>query len=845
MMSEEAQGGKTGTRASRSTWRRRLRIALGVLLVLVVVFVVPPWISLGRYQKRIVQVLSSSVGRPVEISSVEMRLLPRPGFNISNLSIAEDPAYGAEPVLHANSVRANIRLLSLWRGRLEISSIVVDEASLNVVRAGSEKWNLDPLLRNAAQKAGAGAGFGQGAHFPSLEATNSRVNFKNGAEKLPFSLVNTDLSFWQQSPGDWRLRLKGQPSRTDFAFQQGDSGTVRIEASMKRAAQLSEVPLNVDLEWREAQLGQLSRLVFGSDPGWRGDLTGNLHVEGTPSAAHLTARLRASGVHREEFASPTPLDFDVNCGLLYHYAARKVEGLNCDTPIGNGRVKLTGGVPGGGLPAQFALELDKIPVEASLDLLRTMRSGLAADLQAAGTVSGRIDYNQQGGTADVSAKQRVARGQRQAEGQSPLTGSLTVSGFSLKGGSLTQPIAAEKIVLSPVRSVAGSQALEGTATFSLGGVEPMSVSTRLAGTGYSETVHGQVSIARARELMLTFGWPQAAALKDLAGDPLALNVALKGPWLGAEASNAGAETAGVQLDMVNGTVSVHNAAWKSNYLVNPVEITQATLNLSPDAMRWEAVSFSYGPVKGTGGVSFPLSCAAPAVQPADDACAPEFKVQFGALDASALEAALLGAREKGSVISQLLDRLHPAAAPVWPKMHGTVSADALVLGPVKIERASATIGFAADSAELSGFKGRLLGGSLDAKGTLRWAQGDAQQPAYAIEARCERLSAALVGQLLGQKWSGGPITLAGKVEAAGFTEKDLSATAKGVLHFDWSQGAMSGTRFDAWSGDAAIGNGAVTIGTNDLAAGGKKQAVEGGVTFGSPAKVQLSVAKGR
>ena len=81
---------------------------------------------------------------------------------------------------------------------------------------------------------------------------------------------------------------------------------------MKRAAQLSDLPMNVDLEWKDAQLGQLSRLVFGSDPGWRGDLRGNLHIDGTPGDAHLIARLRASGVHREEFASPNPLDFDVN-----------------------------------------------------------------------------------------------------------------------------------------------------------------------------------------------------------------------------------------------------------------------------------------------------------------------------------------------------------------------------------------------------------------------------------------------------------------------------------------------------------------------------------------------------
>ena len=45
------------------------------------------------------------------MSGVELRLLPRPGFVITDLTVEEDPAYGAEPVLHANTVTAAIRLL--------------------------------------------------------------------------------------------------------------------------------------------------------------------------------------------------------------------------------------------------------------------------------------------------------------------------------------------------------------------------------------------------------------------------------------------------------------------------------------------------------------------------------------------------------------------------------------------------------------------------------------------------------------------------------------------------------------------------------------------------------------
>src|ERR1035437_1775600 len=124
-MTEETQG--------RHLKRKRLWQALAALAAILAVLIVPPLVSVSRYKSRITQLMSTSLGRPVRLSSVEVRLLPRPGFVLTDLSVEEDPAYGAEPVLHASTVTASIRLLSLWRGRLEIDTISVDDASVNLV----------------------------------------------------------------------------------------------------------------------------------------------------------------------------------------------------------------------------------------------------------------------------------------------------------------------------------------------------------------------------------------------------------------------------------------------------------------------------------------------------------------------------------------------------------------------------------------------------------------------------------------------------------------------------------------------------------------------------------------
>ena len=147
---------RTMTEVARARGAGQVRawLALSAVLIILALLIVPPFISVRRYKNRITQVISASLGRPVRLSSVELRILPRPSFVITDLVVEEDPAYGAEPVLHANTVTASIRLVPLWwRAKLAISRISVDEASLNLVRTGNGRWNFDSFFRNAAARA--------------------------------------------------------------------------------------------------------------------------------------------------------------------------------------------------------------------------------------------------------------------------------------------------------------------------------------------------------------------------------------------------------------------------------------------------------------------------------------------------------------------------------------------------------------------------------------------------------------------------------------------------------------------------------------------------------------------
>ncbi len=602
----------------------KMVLALSVLGLILVLLIVPPLISVRRYQARITQVISASVGRPVRLSSVQLRILPRPSFVITDLVVEEDPAYGAEPLLHANTVTASIRLMPLWwRARLEISRISVDEASLNLARTAAGRWNLDSFFRTAAANAQPGASGNRAMPFPYLEATDSRVNIKNGVEKLPYSLVNADLSFWQESSGEWRVRLKGQPARTDVSLDLADTGIVRLEGRLLRAPELRRMPVHLDVDWREAQLGQLSRLVLGDDEGWRGNLTGEVHVDGTADAARVTTRLRALGVHRAEFTPAAPIDFDAACSFIYHYSVRGLEKLACDSPVGDGRARLSGDVPGNGSSPSLTLELDRVPAQVALDTLRTVRNGLDPTLQAAGAISGKISYTQADAPAPVPSRKATANSAKlHASAQGPLSGSLIVTGLQIRGDSLARPILLPKVAVDPAPGL--PPALVATVAVPLGAPSALNITARLALDGFQVGMRGGVALYRLRELAHMSGLPHASALDKLDGAPATLDLTAGGPWLRTPASPLQERSAGAPdplasapvlisgaSDRMAGTLTLHGVSWKPDFLANPVTVANATMRFDEAGAGWGPVAFSYGPV----GAPPPSSCRGTARPP--------------------------------------------------------------------------------------------------------------------------------------------------------------------------------------------------------------------------------------
>ncbi len=319
--------------------RRRWWVWLCALLVLLLLALTPPMLNVNRLQRRIAESISRSLGRPVHLDSVTLHLLPMPGFSLQNLVVSEDPAFGAEPTIRAATVNVTLRPGSLWRRHVEFSTISFESPSVNLVRNAQGQWNLQSLLMHAAQVNSAPTAqrrAGPEPRFPYIEANGARVNLKIGEEKTPFSLTDADFALWLSSPQQWQVRIQGRPNRTDRNIS--DPGAIKLEGSLRRAAAIAQVPIDLTLNWEGAPLGEASILLGGADAGWRGNLSVATSLSGTLSAARLNTTIHLEDLRRADFVPVETLDVQAACGGTLDITLAVLRQPNCSvvTPQANG-----------------------------------------------------------------------------------------------------------------------------------------------------------------------------------------------------------------------------------------------------------------------------------------------------------------------------------------------------------------------------------------------------------------------------------------------------------------------------------------------------------------------------
>jgi AsmA protein len=199
--------------------RKWWKLALTIVALLVAIQIgVSLLVRTHRMHAYLTAQLERAFGRPVEVGHFAVQLLPAPRLDAEQVSVGEDPAFGNEYFLRADSLSAGLRWRGLLRGHFEFGTLSLSRPSLILVRNNQGRWNLEqwlPPARTASQATprvyGPPSAIAPVNRLLKIDFDDGRVNFKNADEKLPFALTGVSGNVDQVVPGRWQLRLEAQP----------------------------------------------------------------------------------------------------------------------------------------------------------------------------------------------------------------------------------------------------------------------------------------------------------------------------------------------------------------------------------------------------------------------------------------------------------------------------------------------------------------------------------------------------------------------------------------------------------------------------------------------------------
>jgi uncharacterized protein involved in outer membrane biogenesis len=287
------------------TVKRLVLLALGLLLA---AGIVAPYLSADRFANRIRESLEAALGRRVEIGRAHFNLFRGPGFSVDDVVIHEDPSIGIEPLAYVSRLEARIDAGSLWKGRLEFSTLRLDDPSVNLAKVPGGAWNFEILGRWSGGMAASPASV---FRMPSIQVRNGRLNFRFGDVKSAFYLTDADLDIAPPpgGAGNWELRFSGSPARTDRTAQGFGNlkGTVRWQAGSA-----PEPRVDADLVLEKSEIAEIVALVSGHDIGVHGMVASKAHLSGPVSDIRIAGRLQIADLHRWDLMRPQGQGWEVD-----------------------------------------------------------------------------------------------------------------------------------------------------------------------------------------------------------------------------------------------------------------------------------------------------------------------------------------------------------------------------------------------------------------------------------------------------------------------------------------------------------------------------------------------------
>jgi AsmA protein len=318
---------------------RRILLWVGIpaAVLLAVAISLPFLIDVNRFKPLLESELSRALNREVKLGNLKLSLLARE-VTADDLSVSEDPAFGAAPFIRAKSVGVGAEIWPFLRSRkLIVTQLTIDQPEFALLQAPSGKWNFSSL--------GAGAESRPRAPAPeksSLDLSVNLVRIANGQltvgrtqghwKPLVLQQVNLELQEFSATAA-FPFTLSAQVAGGGAIQLSGKAGPIDPTDSAMTPANLSLNVAQLDLagsgmnDFAPEVTGLVSLQANGSSSGRMLQLQGKLQAQNLKLA-------------RKGTPATSPMEFDFAAQLdLRNRSGALRQG---DVHIGGATAQLTG-----------------------------------------------------------------------------------------------------------------------------------------------------------------------------------------------------------------------------------------------------------------------------------------------------------------------------------------------------------------------------------------------------------------------------------------------------------------------------------------------------------------------
>jgi AsmA family/AsmA-like C-terminal region len=810
--------------------RTARRMMWAIPLILLLAALVPPFVNVNRYRNRVAEAISRALGREVTVSRIELKLLPRPGLVLSNFAVAENPSYGVEPMLRADTVTAFLRLTSLWRGRLEIGTLDLDSPSLNLVRRSDARWNVEDLVERASQASSAPTTKTRPEvrpRFPYVEASDGRINFKLGEVKKAFAFTDADFALWLESENQWGIRLEARPTRTDVDVH--DTGILKLDGRFQRGSSLRETPVDLRFTFSDGPLGQITKLIYGRDRGWRGNIRSNASLTGTPAALGITLDAQVDDFRRYDIAVGEALRLRAHCTGTYASPDGVLNDLRCESPVGSGVLEVRGKAQGWAADTyDLSVSAERIPAARIVAFARHAKKDLPADLTASGEFEGVFAVRKPpggtpawagGGRTDLlSLHSSVLR-------QDLQIGAVEVAIPKPNAPGSPHPTRSASRKAMPQPATPELRLLVKPFPIPLGSTSPATASAVFDQNRYIVNFKGEAELARLLNIAKALG--VGAPGVGLAGiAQVDLNVA--GTWVG------------FAPPIPSGNMQLHSVTAELQGVAEPLLIISAVAVLANQEVT--VASLTAGFAKGpeiSGSASFPVHCTTP------ESCILRFDVRSDDASLARLNE-LVNPSYFNRPWYHLLD-IGQRREDALLKLHanGHFASARFELGTAIANNVSAIVELDAGKLRVRELRGDILGGRHNGTWT-----GDftVSPPTFSGTGSMTRVSMAQLATLMHDDWAAGTVDAQYSLAMRGLNPASLRDSATGSGDFRWNDGSLhhvvldgrgAPLAFSNFVGKVALANGTFTLNDCKLQLGGASYSVKGTASYDRSLAVRL------